>query len=87
MGEREGGGERERGIQPSLITESSARQSGKTQRTKAVQAVLSRAVRRVLLTGTPAVSRPIELFTQATTPPPAFPPYPPPRRYLGGGIA
>ncbi|XP_031779096.1 SWI/SNF-related matrix-associated actin-dependent regulator of chromatin subfamily A-like protein 1 [Nasonia vitripennis] len=47
-----------------LCDESHYLKSGKTQRTKAVQRLATHAKRIILLTGTPALSRPIELFPQ-----------------------
>lgn len=47
-----------------LLDESHFIKNSKTARTKACQKALSKAKRVVLLTGTPALSRPIELYTQ-----------------------
>lgn len=47
-----------------ILDESHFIKNSKTARTKACQKALSKANRVVLLTGTPALSRPIELYTQ-----------------------
>jgi hypothetical protein len=49
-----------------IVDESHYLKNTKTKRTKAVLPVLQRAKRVVLLSGTPALSRPNELFTQVT---------------------
>jgi len=47
-----------------IADESHCIKSFKAQRTKAIVPLLKSARRAILLTGTPAISRPIELFTQ-----------------------
>ncbi|XP_076626647.1 SWI/SNF-related matrix-associated actin-dependent regulator of chromatin subfamily A-like protein 1 [Colletes latitarsis] len=47
-----------------ILDESHVLKSSKTSRYKAVQCIVSQACHVILLTGTPALSRPIELYTQ-----------------------
>lgn len=55
---------RNRHFQMVIVDESHLLKGHKTLRTKAIMPILKSASRRLLLTGTPALSRPIELFTQ-----------------------
>ena len=50
-----------------ICDESHNLKNGKAERTKAVVPIVSRAGRRILLSGTPALSRPQELYTQIQT--------------------
>ena len=47
-----------------VVDESHFLKNGKAKRTKSMNVIVENAVRVVLLTGTPALSRPYELFTQ-----------------------
>ncbi|XP_014210955.1 SWI/SNF-related matrix-associated actin-dependent regulator of chromatin subfamily A-like protein 1 [Copidosoma floridanum] len=55
-----------------ICDESHYLKSGKTQRTKAVQRLVANCPRVILLTGTPALSRPIELHPQIKMVMPSF---------------